>query len=217
LVYSVFGFTLPVQKLLLFVGALSVVVGAIATLTQEDFKRMLAYSSISQVGYIVLGLGAASPLGIAAAAFHFFNHAVFKSLLFVNSATVEKQAGTRDMNKLVGLAQKMPVTGTTSALAALSISGVPPLAGFWSKLFIIIALWGAGHYNYAMIAVLASLLTLAYMLIMQRKVFFGRISEHLFPIKEGNWNLVASSIILAAITVGVGILFPFSLCRLLIR
>jgi multicomponent Na+:H+ antiporter subunit D len=214
---SVFGFNTPVNKVLLFVGALSVVVGAIVTLAQTDFKRMLAYSSISQVGYIVLALGCATPLGIAAAAFHFFNHAIFKTLLFVNSATVEKQTGTRDMDKLVGLAQRMPVTGITSVLASLSIAGVPPLAGFWSKLLIIIALWSSTHYNYAVIAVLASLLTLTYMLLMQRKVFFGRISDHLSPIKEGAWNLIIPSIILAGITVGVGILFPFNLCRLVIR
>jgi len=217
IVYSVFGFNAAVSKVLLFVGALSIVVGAIATLTQNDFKRMLAYSSISQIGYIVLALGCGSVLGIAAAAFHFFNHAVFKSLLFVNSATLEKQTGSRDMDKFGGLAQNMPVTGITSALACLSTAGVPPLAGFWSKLLIIIALWVSGHYNYAVIAVLVSLITLAYMLLMQRRVFFGRLSIHLSHIKEGSWNLLLSTIILAAITVGVGILFPFNLCKLIIR
>jgi multicomponent Na+:H+ antiporter subunit D len=178
---------------------------------------MLAYSSISQIGYIVLGLGCATPLGVAAAAFHFFNHAVFKSLLFVNSAAVEKETGIRDMDKLGGLAQKMPVTGLSSALACLSTAGVPPLAGFWSKLLIIIALWSTTHYNYAVIAVLASLITLSYMLILQRKVFFGRISDHLSKVKEAGWNLTACAIILAGITIGVGVLFPFSLCRLIVR
>jgi multicomponent Na+:H+ antiporter subunit D len=214
---SVFGFDMPISNVFLFIGILSVVVGAIATLTQTDFKRMLAYSSISQIGYIVLGLGCASPLGIAAAAFHFFNHAVFKSLLFVNSAAVEKQSGTRDMDKLGGLSQRMPVTGVTSVLACLSAAGVPPLAGFWSKLLIIMALWNTAHYNYAAIAVLASLLTLAYMLLFQRKVFFGRESGHLASVKEGGWELVVPAIILAAITVGVGVFFPFNLCKLIIR
>jgi multicomponent Na+:H+ antiporter subunit D len=213
---SVFGFDTPINKVFLFIGALSVVVGALATLTQTDFKRMLAYSSISQTGYIVLGLGCASGLGIAAAAFHFFNHAVFKSLLFVNSAAVEKEAGTRDMDRLTGLAQKMPVTGITSVLAGMSAAGLPPLAGFWSKLLIIIALWKATHYNYAVVAVLASLLTLAYILLMQRKVFFGTISDGLSHIKEAGWELVLPQIVLAAIIVGVGLLFPFNLCRLII-
>ena len=213
---SVFGFDTPINKVFLFIGALSVVVGALATLTQSDFKRMLAYSSISQTGYIMLGLGCASGLGIAAAAFHFFNHAVFKSLLFVNSAAVEKEAGTRDMDRLTGLAQKMPVTGITSVLAGMSAAGLPPLAGFWSKLLIIIALWKATHYNYSVVAVLASLLTLAYILLMQRKVFFGTISDGLSHIKEAGWELVLPQIVLAAIIVGVGLLFPFNLCRLII-
>ncbi len=217
IVVTVFGFDTPINKVLLFAGALSVVVGAIATLTQTDFKRMLAYSSISQIGYIVLALGIATPLGIAAAAFHFFNHAVFKSLLFVNAATLEIATGTREMDKLGGLAQRMPVTGVTSALACLSIAGVPPLAGFWSKLLIIIALWSSAHYNYALIAALASLLTLGYMLLLQRKVFFGSVGDHLAQIKEGEWNLITCAIILAAITVGVGVLFPFNLCKLIIR
>ena len=217
IVVTVFGFDTPINKVLLFAGALSVVVGAIATLTQTDFKRMLAYSSISQIGYIVLALGIATPLGIAAAAFHFFNHAVFKSLLFVNAATLEIATGTREMDKLGGLAQRMPVTGVTSALACLSTAGVPPLAGFWSKLLIIIALWSSAHYNYALIAALTSLLTLGYMLLLQRKVFFGSLRDHLGQIKEGEWNLITCAIILAVITVGVGILFPFNLCKLIIR
>ncbi len=217
IVVSVFGFNAPVNSVLLFIGAVSVVVGAVAALTQTDFKRMLAYSSISQIGYIALGLGCATPLGIAAAAFHFFNHAIFKSLLFVNSAAVEKQAGTRDMDKLAGLSQKMPVTGTTSVIAALSTAGLPPLAGFWSKLLIILALWSSTHYNYAVIAVMASLLTLAYMLIIQRKIFFGRIGDHLTDVREATWDLILPAVILAAITVGVGVFFPFNLCRLIIR
>jgi multicomponent Na+:H+ antiporter subunit D len=215
MVVSVFGFDANLNNIMLFVGAVSVVVGALAALAQTDFKRMLAYSSISQIGYIVLGLGCASPLGFLAAGFHFFNHAVFKSLLFVNSASVEKQSGTRDMDNLTGLSQKMPVTGITSVLAALSTAGVPPLSGFWSKLLIIIALWSSGHFNYAVIAAGASLLTLGYLLTMQRKVFFGRISDHLSGIREGAWNLCLAAVILAAVTLGVGILFPFNLCRLI--
>jgi multicomponent Na+:H+ antiporter subunit D len=121
------------------------------------------------------------------------------------------------MDKLGGLAQRMPVTGVTCALACFSTAGVPPLAGFWSKLLIIIALWSSAHYNYALIAALASLLTLGYMLLLQRKVFFGIVGDHLAQIKEGKWNLITCAIILAAITVGVGVLFPFNLCKLIIR
>jgi len=209
IVGSVFGFGGPIKNILLVVGALSVVLAAFAALGQNNFKRMLAYSSISQVGYIILGLGCGTALGAAGAMFHLFNHAMFKSLLFVNSAAVEHETGTRDMGKLSGLAQRMPLTGVTSILASLSAAGVPPLAGFWSKLLIIIALWMAGLHSYAVIAVLASILTLAYLLTMQRSVFFGELKGDLARVKESGFCMALPAVILAAITVGVGIAFPF--------
>ncbi|HTY45064.1 MAG TPA: proton-conducting transporter membrane subunit [Patescibacteria group bacterium] len=209
IVNSVFVLDRSLQHLLLALGAVSMIAGALAALGQRDLKRMLAYSSISQVGYIVLGLGAATPLGLAGAIFHVFNHAVFKSLLFVDSAAVELETGTVQMDKLSGLAKRMPVTGFTSVLASLSCAGIPPLAGFWSKLIIVIALWASGHYAYAMLAVLASLLTLAYLLTMQRKIFFGKLGQDMAEIEEAGPVLMLPALILAVITVGVGLLFPF--------
>jgi multicomponent Na+:H+ antiporter subunit D len=211
LVTAVFGFSAPVAQILLLVGAISVVGGALAALGQRDFKRMLAYSSISQVGYIVLGLGCGTPLGVAGAVFHLFNHAIFKSQLFVNAAAVEQRLGTRDMGKMGGLGAKMPFTSTTSVLAFLSTAGVPPLAGFWSKLVIILALWKSAHQTYAVVAVLASVLTLAYFLLMQRWVFFGKLGKGLENVKEARAGLVVPAVVLAALTVGVGLAFSFVL------
>ncbi|MDD5166269.1 MAG: proton-conducting transporter membrane subunit [Candidatus Omnitrophica bacterium] len=208
IVNSIFGFGDPIKHLLLAVGAISIVVGALAALGQKDIKRMLAYSSISQVGYIVIGLGTGTALGLTGAIFHLFNHSIFKSLLFVNSAAVESETGTRDMDKLSGLAKKMPLTGITSILGSLSCAGIPPLAGFWSKLIIIIALWVSGFRGYAIIAVLASVLTLAYFLSWQRSVFFGILKEDLANVKEAGFGLVFPALILAVIIVGVGIFFP---------
>ena len=197
-----------VKDILLVIGALSIVVGALASLGQNDMKRMLAFSSVSQMGYIVLSLGTGTALGIAGAVFHILNHAIFKSQLFANAAAVEKQAGTRDMDKLGGLASRMPVTGGTSIVAMLSISGIPPLSGFWSKLLIILALWQSAHYTYAFIAVVASVITLAYFLMLQRKVFFGKLAEGLENIKEAKAGLVLPAIILALLTIFIGIFFP---------
>jgi multicomponent Na+:H+ antiporter subunit D len=204
----VFGFAGPVKSVLMFVGIASILLGAFAALAQNDFKRMLAYSSISQVGYIVLGLGTGSALGIAGAVFHLFNHSIFKSLLFVNAASLERSVGTCDMNRMGGLSSRMPVTSATSMVGFLSTCGIPPLAGFWSKLIIIIALWQCGLYLYAAIAILASVLTLAYMLMMQRKIFFGRLAEGLENVREGGLGLVSAFIILSIITIGVGLFFP---------
>jgi multicomponent Na+:H+ antiporter subunit D len=208
-VTSLFPFDQAVNNVLMLIGTISIFVGALAAIGQDNFKRMLAYSSISQIGYIILGLGTGTGLGIAGAAFHLFNHAVFKSLLFVNSAAVEKEVGTCDMNKMGGISQKMPVTGATSVIAFLSTCGIPPLSGFWSKIIIVIALWQVGHYAYASLAILASIITLAYFLSMQRRVFFGKLRSGLENLKEADRGVLAVSIILAAITIGVGIFFPF--------
>jgi len=203
------GYGEPVKNILLIVGAVSIVAGALIALGQKDIKRMLAYSSISQMGYIIIALGAGTKLGLIAAAFHFINHAIFKSQLFVNAAAVETQVGSRDMDIMGGLAQRMPITGATSAIASLSVAGIPPLAGFWSKLLIIIALIMSGNYIYAVIAVLASLLTLAYFLSLQRRVFFGKVLPEMASVSEASAGIVFPAVALSTITVLLGLVFPF--------
>ncbi len=206
---EVFGHADRVRPVLLVLALASIVVGALAALGQRDLKRMLGYSSISQVGYIILGLAVGTPLALAGAVFHLFNHAVFKSLLFVNAAAVEGQAGTRDMDQLGGLGSRMPVTSTTSILALLSTAGLPPLSGFWSKLLIVVAAWQAGWRAAAAVAVLASVLTLAYFLSMQRRVFFGKVAPRCEAVEEvGPFGLVPA-LLLAAVTVGLGLGAPW--------
>jgi multicomponent Na+:H+ antiporter subunit D len=209
IVTLVFVFDNPVKLLLMFVGAVSIVFGALAALGQNDMRRMFAYSSISQVGYIVIGLGCGTPLSVFGAIFHLLNHSIFKSLLFVNAAAVESQTGLRNMDRMSGLAEKMPITGLTSLLAVLSASGIPPLSGFWSKLIIIMALWISGYYFYAAVAMAASVITLAYLLSMQRRVFFGRTGSEFHNIKEAGFKLVFPALILALLIVAIGLLFPF--------
>lgn len=208
-VSEIFGFNETIKSILLLVGVISILVGAFAAIMQKDFKRMLAYSSISQVGYIILGLGAGTALGIAGAVFHLFNHSIFKSQLFVNSAAVEKQTGTTDMGSYGGLSNAMPVTGWTSVVAFLSTAGIPPLSGFWSKLVIVVALWTAGLKTYAALAILGGLITLAYFLYMQRRVFFGKLSNEAKDVKEAPLVLLIPAVILALITIGVGVFFPY--------
>ena len=223
---TVFAGETSLGQITMILAAVSIVVGALAALKQSDFKRMLAYSSISQVGYIILGLGcymaipadsadrgmlAARNLALAGAIFHLFNHAIFKSLLFVNAASLQQRLGTTDMNRMQGVGGRMPVTGVTSIIAMLSTAGVPPLAGFWSKLIIVLALWKAGFHGFAAVAVLASVLTLAYFLGMQRRVFFGKLNEEFARIRESGPGLVVAAVLLAAITLGVGLLFPYFL------
>jgi multicomponent Na+:H+ antiporter subunit D len=109
----------------------------------------------------------------------------------------------------------MPLTGGTAAVGALSIAGLPPLAGFWSKLLIVLALWRGGQQVYAVIAVLTSLVTLAYFLSLQRRVFFGTVLPEWSAVKEAGAGFVVPALVLAALTVGIGLGFPFILPFLL--
>jgi multicomponent Na+:H+ antiporter subunit D len=174
---------------------------------QDDLKRFLAYSSISQVGYIVLGIGLGTRLGIAAALFHLLNHAVFKSLLFLNAGAVEYSTGTRDLNKMGGLRDKMPVTSTTAMMGSMSIAGIPPFAGFWSKLFIIVACVQAERYGYATWAAAVSVLTLAAYMRLQRRTFFGEPKEAYQNAKEVPGFMQASMLGLAVLTLFMGLLW----------
>lgn len=207
---SVFGFAFNLGPALTFIGLITIVFGAFAAMGQRDMKRMLAYSSLCQVGYIFLGLGTGTALGIAAASSHLFNHAVFKTQLFVNAAAIERQTGTRDIDKLGGLTKEMPVTSWTSVIAFLSAAAIPPLAGFWSKLLSIIALWQAGNLPVAIAAIFTGLLTMVYFLLFQRKVFFGKPRERDRPVTEAPLCMTLPAIVLAGITLGVGILFPLT-------
>ena len=205
--FHVFGLTPALSQVLMWLGAVSIVLAALLAVGQKDMKRMLAYSSISQVGYVVLGIGIGTPLGIAGGLFHLLNHAVAKSLLFLTSGSVQHATGTRNLEEMGGLAKRMPVTAATSLIGSLSISGVPPLGGFWSKLIIIIALVQSREGLLAVIAVLASVLTLWYYLIMQRQAFFGKLNERWAAVKEAPFWMAAATVILALICLGLGIVF----------
>ena len=200
------GAVTPILNLLIILGILSMVGGALAALGQRDFKRLLAYSSISQIGHIIFAIGLGTPLGFLGALFHLVNHSVMKSLLFLNSGAVVYSTGERDMKKLGGLAQPMPVTGVTSVIGSMSVAGVPPFNGFWSKLIIILAAVQAGRPILALIVVLVSILTLAYYLRALRLVFFGRLNEVFGKIKEAPALMCTSMIILAGFCLGLGLL-----------
>ncbi|MCX8159538.1 MAG: proton-conducting transporter membrane subunit [Candidatus Saccharicenans sp.] len=207
IIYSVIGLTPVLSQVLMALGTISMVVAALLALGQKDVKRMLAYSSISQVGYIVLGLALGTPLGIAGALFHLFNHAVAKGLLFLNSGSIQHITGTRNLDELGGLGKVVPVTAGTNLVGALSIAGVPPLAGFWSKLVIIMALIQAREFGYALVAILASILTLWYYLLIQRKAFFGLVAEKWRQVKEAPFWMSAANVVLALVCILAGIFF----------
>jgi multicomponent Na+:H+ antiporter subunit D len=207
--YNVIGMAPIFKFTLMGMGLLSMVVGALLAIGQWDIKRLMGYSSISQMGYVVLGLSIGTSLGIIGALFHLINHAAFKSLLFLSSGSIEYSTGTRNMKDLGGLIKKMPVTGTACSIGCLSISGVPPFNGFWSKLIIIIALVQADYYTLAIITILVSFLTLIYYVKVQKFTIFGSLPFNLKEIKETPALMYLPLAVLALICIGAGILYPF--------
>ena len=205
--YNVIGMNMTTSSILMFLGTVSMIVGGCLAIGQWDFKRLLAYSSISQIGYVVLGIGLGTPLGILGGLFHLFNHSVFKSLLFLNSGAVEYSTGTRNLQEMGGgLVAKMRLTGTTGFIASMSIAGVPPFNGFWSKLIIIIAAVQAGRLGYAFWAVLVSVLTLAMYMKVMKYAFFGGLREKWNQIKEVPFFMKISMAALTLICLIGGIL-----------
>lgn len=164
---SMFKMNIAMNTFLMVIGAGTVICAVMMALVQHDLKRLLSYHAVSQVGYMVLGIGTGTLVGIAGGLFHMLNNAIFKSSLFLCAGAVEKNAGTTDLDKLGGLARAMPLTFASCFVAALAISGVPPLNGFASKWMIYQGIIesgrGGGHLwvIWLAAAMLGSALTLA--------------------------------------------------------
>ncbi|MEW6365839.1 MAG: proton-conducting transporter membrane subunit [Acidobacteriota bacterium] len=153
-----------VTVFLVALGVFTMALGIVMALTQDDLKRLLAYSSVSQMGYVLAGVALGTSLGCYGGLFQLLNHAIYKALLFMCVGAVIYATGGRRLSELGGLARSMPLTGVCFFVGALAIAGFPPLNGFWSKLTIYLALAEAGLWWAAAIAILVSLLTAAVMI-----------------------------------------------------
>ena len=150
----------------------------------------------------------ATPLGIIGGLFHLLNHAIFKSLLFLCSGAFEYSTGTRQLKHLGGLIKKMPWTGTSCSIAALSISGVPPLNGFWSKVIIVVALIQAEYYFLAVVTVFVSFMTLISFIKVQKYTLFGDLPKNLLKVKEVPVLMIVGMGILAFLCIALGVFYP---------
>jgi multicomponent Na+:H+ antiporter subunit D len=218
LIFNVFGVSIPVSWVLIALGVVSMVVGVFLAVGQWDFKRLLAYHSISQMGYVVLGIGLGAlilaqggnplwaSLAILGGLFHLVNHAVFKSLLFLTSGSVEMATGTRQLKQMGGLVERMPYTRAACTIASASIAGVPPFNGFWSKLLLVIAAVQAGFFGLAAVTVVVSLVTLLSFLKVQRYVFLGDLPEELQNTRENKGSMLIAMLFLAALCLLMGLL-----------
>jgi len=209
--FNMFLISNEIAVLITTLGALSMVTGVFLAIGQWDIKRLLAYHSISQMGYVILSAGMGmillargikpeiASLAIAGGLFHLINHAAFKSLLFLNAGAIEYRTGTRNLKEMGGLARYMPATSSTSFIASMSISGIPPFNGFFSKLIIIIAAVMGRFYLLALIAVIVSIITLASFLKFQRYAFYNR--EH--PAEKNNLKEVPFPMVFSMVVLGI--------------
>jgi len=206
---SMFSSTmLQTSDYLAIIGIVTIIYGGLMALAQTDIKRLLAYSSISQMGYIFFGIGVSSELwelGVTGGLFHIVNHAIGKGLLFMCAGVILHQTGTRDIRKLGGLAGKMPITAISCLIGALSLAGTPPLSGFWSEWMIFGGGLAAGKVLFTLIAVISSVITAGYYLWFVWRVFFGATPENLENVKEGSWLLLIPIVALTAATIVLGI------------
>lgn len=221
LFFNMFPLSTDIAMTITVLGTISMIVGGLLAIGQWDIKRLLAYSSISQMGYIVLGVGlgmlilakqgdpVVAGLAITGGLFHLINHSVFKGLLFLSAGAVEFRTGQRDMRKLGGLREVMPITSSTSMIGSLAISGIPPFNGFFSKLIIIIAAIQAQYYALAFLAVLVSIVTIAYFMKLQKYTFFNKDGSAWKKkgIKDVPFSMAFSMVVMAVLCFVMGILY----------
>lgn len=223
--FPVFAISCPIAlDVVAYVGIFSSMFAAIIACTQTDIKRVLAYSTMSQIGYMMFALGVAryggeNGLGFTASFFHLFTHAMFKALLFLGAGAVIHYVHSNDMKDMGGLRKFMPVTHAVFLIACLAIAGIPPFAGFFSKEEILTA---AEHHNKLIYwcAVATAALTAFYMFRLYFSIFWnkdyvghlkkhdGHHDDHAHDHGEAPWTMKLPLIILAVCSIGAGFI-PF--------
>lgn len=177
------------SPVLMVLGCVTILFAVMMALAQKDYKRLLSYHAISQVGYMMLGIGTAVPIGIIGGIFHMLNHAMYKSGLFLTGGSVEKQCGTTDLKSLGGLGRTMPFTFIIFIITACSISGVPPFNGFFSKELVYEGALDR-HWIFYACAALGSLFTAISFLKLGHATYLGKKGEATANAKENSWLML---------------------------
>ena len=215
----------PIGQALVVLGAIGVVFGAAAAFRQQDIRRLLAYSSVSQLAFIAIGIGLATPLGFVAALLHIMNHALMKGTLFLAVMAVRLQTGVSEVPALAGLGRRLPITAAAFTVGAIAMVGVPPTAGFFSKWYLSIAAVEQGLWVILAVVLISSLLSAAYLFRVLERAYFAqplaatdgaqdepegegrRIKLPLFGVTwEPKIDVLLPLILLAAATIVLGVL-----------
>jgi len=181
--------------ILMWVGGITALLAATMALVEPDLKRLLAYSTVSQLGFMMFALGLGFD-GFSAATFHLMSHAIFKALLFLGAGAVIHAVGTRNMYEMGGLSKEMKITYYTMLIGALSLAGLIGLSGFWSKDMILAAAWETENYFPLFVVVATALLTACYSFRMLNLVFWGK-SRRETKAHDAHWEMSVPLVILA--------------------
>jgi formate hydrogenlyase subunit 3/multisubunit Na+/H+ antiporter MnhD subunit len=204
---------------LMTIGAITLLGGVLMAVIQKDFRRMLAFHSVSQVGYMVIGIGTGTALGVIGGLFHLLNMIIVKGSLYLCGGSVQYRTGKTKFDEMGGLAKAMPWTFVSTLIAALAIAGVPPLNAFVSKWMVyqgIIERGGAGFPIFLLIAMFCSALTLASFMKLLYSMFWGDKPAELGEVKESPWTIVLPVFALALIAIGFGVFYHWPVNALLI-
>jgi multicomponent K+:H+ antiporter subunit A len=205
--YSLSAWKPEWNTVVLVLGCLTMIVGALFALVQTDLKRLLAFSTISQLGYIITGLGLGTPAGIAAGLFYCLSHGLFKGTLFLCAGAVQHETGTRDMRELGGLASRMPATHIIWLVVAAAIIGVPLTNGFVAKWLLYTAMLESERAVVVLVAWLVSTFTAFYIIKATVSVFYGEMPESLRhrSVRDASPAMLAGMGALAALAVVFGV------------
>lgn len=198
--FALFSSSATAMTVIMCVGGFTAIFAASMALVATDIKRVLAFSTLSQLGYMFLAVGLGS---ITAATFHLGTHAFFKALLFLGAGSVIHAVGSNEMDKMGGLAKKMPITTVTFIIGSLALAGIFPFAGFWSKDEIIATAFNSGHYFWFVIAEIVAFMTAFYMFRLIFRTFFGENHSDQTP-HESPLTMTVPLMILAVFAALVG-------------
>ena len=204
------------SNLVLYLAGASALVSAGAALIDTDIKRIIAYSTVSQIAFIFLGLASGNKTAFAGALLYILMHSVAKGGLFLCAGIIEQNTHTKDINKMGGLFASMPWTGVAFALCSLSVMGIPPFGGFFSKFMVFSGAAQNGNLAVLLMFFAGAVMTLLYLVRLFYKIFLGEAAGHDSP-KEGSYTMVASVMALALIGLALGALiyYPSAYAQLL--
>jgi formate hydrogenlyase subunit 3/multisubunit Na+/H+ antiporter MnhD subunit len=213
---ATFAFDEALRTIVASLAGASALVSAGAALVETDFKRIVAYSTISQIGFIFLGFAMGNSIGAAGALLYILMHGLAKAGLFLSAGIVEQNAGTKDITKLGGLIRTMPWTASAFLLCSFSVMGIPPFGGFFGKYMVLSSAVSANEIVLATVFFVGALLTILYLFRLFTKVFLGVPKGT--PAAEKSRLMVACVVLLAALSLigGLAVGWPSELARVAI-